>query len=483
MAQKLEAAVASYPVLLNGKWISEGTPSEVRSPFDQSVIGQLFYGNRSHVEAAVRAALDAFAITRKMASYERQRILSSISEDLQRRSEEFARTIALEAGKPIRTARQEVERAIYTFKVAAEESTRIEGEYLHLDTLQATAGRWGIVRRFPIGPILAITPFNFPLNLVSHKLAPAIAAGCPIILKPAPQTPISALKLAEVIHQAGWPAGALAALPLSNEDAALMVSDERIKLLTFTGSAIGWDLKSKAGKKRVLLELGGNAGVIVHSDADLAFAAERCVAGGFSYAGQSCISVQRIYVERSVYPKFIELVIAGTRKLKVGDPLNEVTDVGPLIRESDAMRAEQWINEAVAQGAKLLCGGNRSGSLLEPTVLTNTRPQMLVSSREVFAPVITVEPYDDFRDAVKLVNASPFGLQAGIMTNDARLIYAAYNELEVGGVVVGDVPTFRIDHMPYGGIKESGLGREGLRYAIEEMTEPKLLVMNLAPLS
>ena len=482
MAQNVAAEVASYPFLLNGKWISEGMPAEVHSPYDQSVVGQVYYANRDHVEAAIRAAVEAFAVTRKLGSYQRQEILSKISGAIAARREEFARTIALEAGKPIRTARQEVDRAIYTFKVAAEESTRIPGEYLSLDTLEATAGRWGIVRRFPIGPIFGITPFNFPLNLVAHKLAPAIAAACPIILKPAPQTPISALKLADVIHQAGWPAGALAVMPLSNEDAALLVADDRMKLLTFTGSSIGWELKSKAGKKRVLLELGGNAGVIVHSDADVQFAADRCVSGGYGYAGQSCISVQRIFVEKSVSAKFIDLLVAGSRKQKVGDPLDEATDVGPMIRESDAIRAEKWVQEAVAQGAKLLCGGTRKGSMFEPTVLTNTRAEMLVNCREVFAPVVTVESYDDFREAVKQVNASPFGLQAGLMTHDAQLIFSAFNELEVGGVVVGDVPTFRIDHMPYGGIKESGLGREGLRYAIEEMTEPRLLVMNIPPL-
>lgn len=482
MSQNTAAEIASYPFLVNGQWISEGHPVEIRSPFDQSVVGHVYHGNRAHAESAIRAALDAFALTRKMAGFERQRILATVSAAIASRREEFAHMIALEAGKPIKTARQEVDRAIYTFKVAAEESTRITGEYLPLDTLEATAGRWGIVRRFPLGPVFAITPFNFPLNLVAHKLAPAIAAGCPIILKPAPQTPISALKLAEVIHQAGWPAGALAVLPLSNDDAAFLVSDERIKLLTFTGSSIGWELKAKAGKKRVLLELGGNAGMIVHSDVDLQFAADRCVAGGFSYAGQSCISVQRIFVERSAYPKFTELLVAGVRRLKLGDPRNDATDVGPMIRESDAVRAVAWIQEAVAQGAKLLCGGTRAGSLVQPAVLTGTRPQMLVNCREVFAPVVTVEPYDDFLDAVKQVNASPFGLQAGLMTRDARLIFTAYNELEVGGLIVGDVPTFRIDHMPYGGIKDSGLGREGLRYAIEEMTEPKLLVMNLDPL-
>jgi acyl-CoA reductase-like NAD-dependent aldehyde dehydrogenase len=479
MTQPSAAAIASYPFLLNGQWISEGQPFEVHSPFDQSVVGQIFHGDRSHVELAIRVALDAFAVTRKLASYQREQILSRISTGIAERREDFARTIALEAGKPIKTARLEVDRAVYTFKVAAEESTRISGEYLPLDTLEAAAGRWGIVRRFPIGPIFAITPFNFPLNLVAHKLAPAIAAGCPIILKPAPQTPITALKLAEVIHESGWPAGALAVMPLSNDDAALLVADERIKLLTFTGSSVGWDLKSKAGKKRVLLELGGNAGVIVHSDADLQFAADRCAMGGFSYAGQSCISVQRIFVERSVYPIFTNLLVEAVRRLQTGNPLDETTDVGPLIRESDAKRAEQWIEDAVSQGATLLCGGVRHGSVLEPTVLTNTRPQMLVNCREIFAPVVTVEPYDDFHEALRQVNASPFGLQAGIFTRDAQLIFTAFNELEVGGLVAGDVPTFRIDHMPYGGIKESGLGREGLRYAIEEMTEPKLLVMNL----
>ena len=476
------AAVASYPFLLNGEWISEGQPAEILCPFDGRVVGQVYYGSRKHVESAVRAALSAFSVTRKLASHERHRILSAISSGIAVRHEEFAQTIALEAGKPIRTARQEVDRAVYTFRVAAEESTRIGGEYLPLDTIAAGDGRWGMVRRFPVGPIFAITPFNFPLNLVVHKLAPAIAAGCPIILKPAPQTPITALKLAEVIHESGWPSGALAVMPLSNDDAALLVADERIKLLTFTGSAVGWELKAKAGKKRVLLELGGNAGVIIHSDADLQFAAQRCAAGGFSYAGQSCISVQRIFVEKTVYPKFVEQFVNEVRKLKVGNPLNETTDVGPLIREADAIRAEQWVHDAIDQGAKLLCGGTRTGSSLSPAVLTNTRPGMLVNCREIFAPVVTVEPYEDFREALQQVNASPFGLQAGLMTRDSQLIFAAYNELEVGGLVVGDVPTFRIDHMPYGGIKDSGLGREGLRYAIEEMTEPKLLVMNLPPL-
>jgi glyceraldehyde-3-phosphate dehydrogenase (NADP+) len=318
------------------------------------------------------------------------------------------------------------------------------------------------------------------LNLVAHKVAPAIACGCTMVLKPAPQTPMSALMLAEVIQQAGWPDGALNVLPLSNDDASILVEDERLKLITFTGSAaVGWQIKSRAGKKRVTLELGGNSAVIVHNDADLAYAAGRCVVGGFGYAGQSCISVQRILVEHSAYGRFVELLVEGVEKLNTGNPLDPATDVGPLIREQDALRAADWIKEAVAGGARLLCGGNRQGSILEPTVLTNTKADMRVNCQEIFAPVVTVEPYSSFDEALRRVNESAFGLQAGVFTRDAKLIFRAYEELEVGGVMAGEVPTFRIDHMPYGGVKESGIGREGLRYAIEDMTEPRLLMMNL----
>jgi acyl-CoA reductase-like NAD-dependent aldehyde dehydrogenase len=301
-----------------------------------------------------------------------------------------------------------------------------------------------------------------------------------MVLKPAPQTPVTALMLAEVVQQAGWPNGALNVVPLSNDDASRLVEDERLKLITFTGSsAVGWQIKNRAGKKRVALELGGNAGVIVHKDADLNYAAERCTAGGFSYAGQSCISVQRIFVQRSVKERFQELLLEKVRRLKVGNPLDESTDVGPLIRESDAVRAADWVQQAVSAGAQLLVGGQRHGSILQPTVLTRTRPEMRVNCEEVFAPVVTVESYDEFEDAIKQLNDSPYGLQAGLFTNDARLLFSAYENLEFGGIVAGDIPSFRIDHMPYGGIKDSGMGREGLRYAMEEMTEPKLLVMNL----
>jgi acyl-CoA reductase-like NAD-dependent aldehyde dehydrogenase len=286
--------------------------------------------------------------------------------------------------------------------------------------------------------------------------------------------------LAEIVEQAGWPDGALSVIPFSNEDTGLLVADERVKMISFTGSAaVGWDIKRRSGKKKVILELGGNAAVLIHSDADLAYAAERCVSGGFAYAGQSCISVQRILVERSVHGRFTDLFLAAVRTLKTGDPLEESTDVGPLIRESDATRANDWIQEAVRGGARVLAGGERRGSLIEPTVLTGTRPEMKVNSQEIFAPVVTVEPYDDFSEALREINRSCYGLQAGVFTRDAKLLFQSFEELDVGAVIGGDVPSFRSDQMPYGGVKDSGLGREGLRYAIEQMTEPKLLVVNL----
>lgn len=465
---------------MDGRWIEDGDLVEIRAPYDGGLIARVVQGRREHADAAIGAAVKAFGTTRRLPAFERQRVLRRISAAIGERKYEFAQTLAQEAGKPIKAARSEVDRAIFTFNVAAEESTRIYGEFLPLDWQEFTAGRWAIVRRFPLGPVAGITPFNFPLNLVAHKVAPAIAAGCSIVLKPAPQTPLCSLMLAECVQQAGWPDGGFNVLPLSNEDAGLLVTDERIKLISFTGSVpVGWDIKRRAGKKKVVLELGGNAGVIVHHDTDLEYAADRCVAGGFGYAGQTCISVQRILVEHSVYGKFTDLLVEGVKKLKAGDPLDESTDVGPLIRESDAIRTASWIEEAVRDGARLLCGGGRKGLVVEPTVLTGTKPDMKVNCQEVFGPVVTVEPYRDFDEALRRVNQSSFGLQAGLFTRDAKLLFQAYEELEVGGLIAGDVPSFRVDHMPYGGVKDSGLGREGLRYAIEEMTEPKLLVMNL----
>jgi acyl-CoA reductase-like NAD-dependent aldehyde dehydrogenase len=480
MAQITGTPLQTYGYFANGNFHTSGNDVVINSVWDHSPVAIVDQADEDAALTAVRDAVLAFNETRKLSSFKRADILRKIARGIASRKEDFARTISREAGKPIRTARIEVDRGIYTFELAAEEATRIYGEYIPLDTLASTEGRWGLMRRFPLGPVFAITPFNFPLNLVAHKVAPAIAAGCPIILKPAPQTPITALMLAQVVQESGWPEGALAVMPMSNDVAGQLVADDRIKLLTFTGSAaVGWQLKSKAGKKRVTLELGGNAGVIVHSDADLAYAAHRCVVGGFAYGGQTCISVQRILVQSTVFDDFTKRLVDGVKQLKAGDPMDEATDVPPLIREQDAVRAVQWIDEARQAGAKVLTGGKRNGSIVEPTVLTGTSSHMRVNCAEIFAPVVTVEPYETFHEAVRQVNDSVYGLQAGVFTRDAGLIQNAFDELEVGSIIVGDVPTFRVDQMPYGGVKESGFGREGLRFSIEDMTEPKLMVMAL----
>jgi acyl-CoA reductase-like NAD-dependent aldehyde dehydrogenase len=480
MAMATRPCCREWGFFVGGQWRREGEAIEIRSPYDGSPAGIIHRPHGPHAEAAVRAAESAFETTRKMPAYERQRILREISSAIEANGEEFAQLMALEAGKPIRTARAEVDRAVFTFAIAAEEATRIAGEWLPFDSRASTARRAGIVRRFPLGPILAITPFNFPLNLVAHKVAPAIAAGSSVVLKPAPQTPLCALRLAEIAANAGLPAGALNVVPLGNQDAERLVADDRLKLLSFTGSAaVGWALKAKAGKKKVVLELGGNAAVIVHSDADAEDAARKCVLGGFSYAGQSCISVQRIFVHRAVEQRFTASLVRGAQGLKTGNPLDETTDLGPMISEDAARRAADSIEEAVAGGATILCGGKREGSVLQPTVLTHTNREMKVNCQELFAPVVVVDPYDDFDDAIRRVNDSPYGLQAGVFTGQTQLLFRAFERLEVGGVISNDMSSFRIDSMPYGGVKESGLGREGLRYAIEDMTEPRLLVLNL----
>ncbi len=371
MAQMIATPVATHGFLLDGKWVEEGDPVEIRAPYDGSVVGRVFQGRREHAEAAIAAAVKAFGTTRRLPAFERQRVLRRVAESIAERKEEFAHTLALEAGKPIKAARSEVERSIFTFTVAAEESTRIYGEYLPLDWQEFTAGRWGIVRRFPLGPMAGIAPFNFPLNLVAHKVAPAIASGCTMVLKPAPQTPLTALLMAEAVQQAGWPDGALNVLPLSDDDAGLLVTDERLKLISFTGSAaVGWEIKRRAGKKKVALELGGNAGVIVHSDADLVYAAERCVTGGFAYAGQILHLGATHFGGALRSGKIYRPFCCRSQETQDGDPLEESTDVGPLIRESDAIRASDWVQEAVRGGARLLCGGQRKGSIFEPTVLT-----------------------------------------------------------------------------------------------------------------
>lgn len=467
-----------YSFYLAGQWLTSPQVVDVTSPYDQRVVGRVSMALPEHVRQAMDAAARAFVVTRKLGGYERQSALAKIASELTEQAEDFAQCISAEAGKPIRTARQEVERAAFCFQYAAEEATRLTGEILPLDAQAFAANRVGLLRRVALGPVAAITPFNFPLNLVAHKIAPAMAAGCSIVLKPASKTPLVALMLADLINRSGYPKEAVSILPMTAETASLLVEDERFKLLTFTGSAAaGWALKARAGKKKVALELGGNAGCIVHSDCDLDHAVARCVAGSFGYAGQSCISVQRILVESCIFDEFVKKLGLATQKLRLGDPGEEATDVGPMIRLADAERADQWIAEAVALGARVICGGTRSGAMLTPTVLTGTAETQKVNCEEIFAPVVTVERYGEFGEALERVNRSPYGLQAGVFTRDIKRIMRAYDELEVGGVIAGDVPTFRIDHMPYGGVKDSGSGREGIRYAIEEMTEPKLLVI------
>ena len=467
--------------LLCGKEWTEGESLEVRSPWDQGLVGRVTVATRADARQAVHHAVASMRRTRALPRWKRREILEDVAAALIEQKERFAKLIVAEAGKPLRLARSEVDRAVLTFKAAAEETSRLGGESIPLDLTEGNEGRWGLVQRFPVGPVLAITPFNFPLNLVAHKLAPAMAAGCPVILKPAPQTPFTALALGEVILKAGWPDEALAVLPLSNVDTAwLAEKEDRIKLVSFTGSAkVGWELKAHSGRKRVLLELGGNAAMIVHGDwPELDEAAVRTAHAAFNYAGQSCVSVQRVFVERRIFQTFLWKVVEVTAKLVAGDPSDEATEVGPLVRLSDAERIESWIKEAVEGGAKLVAGGERRGSMGTPAILTGTKPGMKIRDEEAFGPVVVFEPYDDFEQAMADANHTKYGLQAGLLTRDAGRILTAYRELEVGALIVGDTPSWRLDPMPFGGIKESGLGREGIRSAIEEMTEPRMLMMS-----
>jgi glyceraldehyde-3-phosphate dehydrogenase (NADP+) len=458
-------------LLIANEWVD--TPGTISNP-----AGEAAKGGPEELERAASAAARAFETTRKLSSARRYEILQKVAAGLTRRKEEIARTITLENAKTIRLSRVEVDRAALTFTIASEEAKRIGGEVLPLDLNAASEGKLGITRRFPLGPILAITPFNFPLNLVAHKLAPAMAAGNSALLKPASATPLTALLLGEVLVEAGMPPGMVNIVPCAAADADRLVADDRFKLVTFTGSpAVGWELKRKAGKKRVTLELGGTAAVVVHDDADLDLAVEKLVAGAFAYAGQICISVQRIYLQERIADEFSRRFLERTAKLVAGDPLDEKTDLGPMIDEPAARKAQEWIDEAAKGGAKILCGGRRDGRFLPATVLEGVRPEMKVHCQEAFAPLVNFYRYREFPEALAAVNGSAYGLQAALFTRDAGRIFRAFQELEVGGVVVNDAPNWRIDHMPYGGEKDSGQGREGVRYAIEEMTQLRLLAL------
>ena len=469
-----------HPFYLSGQWHRSNEVLPVTNPWDGSVVGSTWLASEAQVEEATAAAVGAAGMMRSLPAYERAAILAKASSVLNRRRTEIGRALAGEAGKPIKDALTEVDRAAMTFHVASEEARRIGGDVIPLDLAPHGKGRIGIVRRFPIGPVAAISPFNFPLNLSAHKLAPAVAAGNPIVLKPATKTPLSALFLASALEEAGLPKGALSVLPMSRQLGDRLVTDERFKLLTFTGSsAVGWAMKARAGKKKVILELGGNAGVIVDESADIPWAAKRVAAGGFVYAGQSCISVQRVYVHERVYDEFARQLVGRVTALIVGDPLDPSTDVGPMIDPGEVDRVEAWVNEAVSGGARVLVGGRRIGrSAYAPTVLEGAPETARVCAQEVFAPLVALYPFSDFDEAVSAVNRSRYGLQAGVFTNDLPHTFTAYERIDTGGVIINDVSTYRIDHMPYGGVKDSGVGREGPRYTIEEMTEPRLLVIN-----
>jgi glyceraldehyde-3-phosphate dehydrogenase (NADP+) len=474
------AQAHEHPFWLGGEAGRSAQPLDVVNPFDGSVVGRTFLAGDAEFDRAADLAVAAAPVMRALPAHERSAILMRASAELSRRRDEIARTLAQEVGKALKDATVEAERAANTFHAAADEARRLSGEVVPMDLAPHGVGRLAITRRFPIGPVAAISPFNFPLNLSAHKIAPAIAAGNSIVLKPATKTPLSALYLAEILAQAGLPRGALSVLPMPRQTGDRLVTDSRFNLLTFTGSSpVGWDMKARAGRKKVVLELGGNAGVIIDEGADLELAAARVAAGGFALAGQSCISVQRVYVHQRVFTPFRERLVALVSALKVGDPLDPATDIGPMIDEGEAARIEQWVEEAVRAGARVLTGGRRlGGALYAPTVLTDVPVDAKVCAQEVFAPLVGLFPFDDFDAALREVNRSKFGLQAGVFTADLDRTLRAFDALDVGGVMINDVPTWRIDHMPYGGVKDSGLGREGPRYTVEEMTELKLLVIN-----
>ncbi|MEW6713837.1 MAG: aldehyde dehydrogenase family protein [Nitrospirota bacterium] len=469
-----------YPLLLGGRHIETPDMLEVINPFDEKIVSSVCRASGKEASEAVEAAERAKGAMAEMPSHIKAKILENISSKITERKEELARSITLENGKPISASRAEAERGALTFKIAAEEALRLGGEFIPLDRNAASEKRWGITRRFSIGTVLAITPFNFPLNLVAHKLAPAIAAGDPVILKPASKTPVTALMLGDIIMDSGLPEGGLSVLPCNGDIAEKILEDKRIKMLSFTGSAsVGWRLKAMANQKKVTLELGGNAGVIIDEECDLNYAVAQCVTGAFVYSGQVCISVQRIYVHEKVYDTFESLFLEKVKRLKMGDPLDEATFIGPMIDDENLKRVETWVNEAVEKGAKILAGGKGTGNFYEPTVLSDTTPEMKVNCMEVFAPVVTLSKIRNFEEGVTELNNSEYGLQAGVFTKDIKNAYSAFEKLDVGGVIINDIPNYRVDHMPYGGVKMSGFGREGLKYAIEEMTELRLMVLNL----
>jgi len=470
-----------YPLFIGNKTKTTDSRLLVSSPYNNQPVAEVCLAGEAQVELAIESALKAFSVLKHLPAYIKAKILSQISQGVKERAEEFAQTMALEAGKPISLARIEVARCIDLFQYAAEEVKRWGGELVPLDLDKLGENRLGIYKRFPIGPILGITPFNFPLNLVAHKVAPALAVGNPVIIRPSSATPITALILAEILAQTDLPEGSFSVIPCPTSLGEKMVRDERIAMFTFTGSPdVGWYLKGIAGRKRVALELGGNAALVIDSLRFKDFLLDRTTFGAFYQAGQVCISVQRIFVKEDLFESFLDGFLEKVKAVHTGDPMDERTLVGPLINKEAANRVETWIKEALNEGAKLLIGGKREGNIIYPTVLTNTQPDMKVNAKEIFGPVVTVEPYQKFEAAIAAVNNSVYGLQAGIFTDNLNQAFYAYNHIDTGGVIINDVPTYRSDPMPYGGIKLSGQGREGIKYAMEEMSEGKILAIKYA---
>ena len=466
-----------YKIYVGGEFIETGTELMVSNPFSGKNFAKTWLAGNTELEKAIEVGKKAEKDLRSLPVYEKFNALTFISQELVANIENLAKTLSMESGKPMRYALGEIERAAQTFLIAAEECKRIPGEYLSLDWTKPGLGKEGWVKYFPAGLVAGIAPFNFPMNLAVHKIAPAIAAGNPIILKPSRATPLSVLELASIVDKSDLPEGTISVLPMDREAGNQLVTDERFKILSFTGSpSVGWKMKKEAGKKKVILELGGNAGVLVSKSADIDLSVQKCLVGSFAYSGQVCIHVQRIYVHDSIFDEFKEKFVSKVNGLRTGDPLDLETDVSVMIDNENADRVEDWVNEAIKDGAKVLSGGRKKGSYFEPTVLTNTRVDMKVCSLEIFGPVVTLEKYSSFMIALEQINDSKYGLQAGIFTNELSEMNLAFEYLDVGGVIINDVPTFRVDHMPYGGVKNSGLGREGVKYAILEMMEPKLLV-------
>jgi len=470
-----------YKFFINNKWYLSKHFIDVINPFNLKTIAQVYIAGKKHIEKAIKSVEKAFLKTKEQNGFERAQILRRISKGIKRNREKLAKIIALEAGKPIRFAYGEVDRAVITFNLAAEEAENIsKGEIITMEKSPASSGRFAFTQRFPVGPIFGIVPFNFPLNLAAHKIAPALAAGNTIIIKPSSKTPLTLLELAKILIKAKIVPGSVNILPCPDELAEEIVTDPRIKLLTFTGSAeVGWMLKRKAGKKKVVLELGGNAAAIVDKDVDIDKIIPRLALGSFAYSGQVCISIQRIYVHQKIFSQFVNKFIKEIKKnIKVGNIFNYKTIVGPMIDLAAAKRVESWLIEAKKQGAKIIFGGKRKKNFIFPTIVTNTNQKMKINGQEVFAPVVCLEKIKSIKEAVKLVNNSRYGLQASIFAKDINKVFYVYKHLDVGGVIINDYPTFRVDNMPYGGVKDSGFGREGIRYAIEEMTELKLAVIS-----